>query len=494
MTSPVVTPLGAERATALRARLDELVVVVDHAAGVRVLAEAARRHGGVLDVLIDLDVGLGRTGSVDAGHALRLADDIAHAPAAGAARGAGLRRPLATRARRVRPARPGGAGHGRRGHHRLVPGRRRPPSRAAHRGWHRDVVGRRRRRGAERCATGVERVQDDQYRSALGGDADGAYEQSLFVQATVVSVNQPSWVTVDAGLKALATDAGPPVPTGDFTGCAWSWFGDEHGLLVRPTSGAVAPGEHVELVPPHCDPTVDRYDLLYFVARGRAGRRRGGDGARLLPVAAAPGRRCPVTTSGRAQTVQRAESTRPDELHDRRTGAGHQTAANGGSGSYSTPSWMARATSSPLMRAARASAMSIPAETPAAVMILPWTTYPARSVRGAVGLEALDRRPVRRGVEPGEQAGRPEELRSRAHRRRPRRGVVPAAYPVDDPLVGGRLARPGATGDHQDVARLHVGEGGVGHDRQAPGVRAHRTGAGGAAKRTWAPGIRESTS
>jgi len=47
---------------------------------------------------------------------------------------------------------------------------------------------------------------------------------------------------------------------------------------------------------------------------------------------------------------------------------------NGGSGSYSIPSWIALATSSPAIRAASRSAMSIPAETPAAVITLPCTT------------------------------------------------------------------------------------------------------------------------
>jgi hypothetical protein len=51
-----------------------------------------------------------------------------------------------------------------------------------------------------------------------------------------------------------------------------------------------------------------------------------------------------------------------------------EPARNGGCGSYSIPSWMAWATSSPAMRAARVSAMSMPDETPAAVMTLPCST------------------------------------------------------------------------------------------------------------------------
>ena len=48
--------------------------------------------------------------------------------------------------------------------------------------------------------------------------------------------------------------------------------------------------------------------------------------------------------------------------------------SNGGCGSYSMPSWTPCANSSPAMRAASVSAMSMPDDTPAAVTILPCST------------------------------------------------------------------------------------------------------------------------
>jgi D-serine deaminase-like pyridoxal phosphate-dependent protein len=72
-------------------------------------------------------------------------------------------------------------------------------------------------------------------------------------------------VTVDAGLKAFSTDAGPPVPlTAKYAGCAYRFFGDEHGLLMRPDA-SVSRGERVAFVPPHVDPTLDRYDVIFLV-------------------------------------------------------------------------------------------------------------------------------------------------------------------------------------------------------------------------------------
>ena len=122
---------------------------------------------------------------------------------------------------------------------------------------------------------------DNQYRDALGDDADGAFEQSLFVQAQVISINAKEWVTVDAGLKAFATDGPVPRPTGRrFGGSRYFYFGDEHGGLTRPSGDSpVKLGERVEFIPPHCDPTVDRYDVMFFV--------RGDAVVEIVPIEAA---------------------------------------------------------------------------------------------------------------------------------------------------------------------------------------------------------------
>jgi D-serine deaminase-like pyridoxal phosphate-dependent protein len=82
----------------------------------------------------------------------------------------------------------------------------------------------------------------------------------------VITTNQPKWVTVDAGLKAFATDGPLPVAvTPKWASCAYRYFGDEHGLLMRPKDQPASRGERVEFVPPHVDPTLDRYDVLFMV-------------------------------------------------------------------------------------------------------------------------------------------------------------------------------------------------------------------------------------
>jgi D-serine deaminase-like pyridoxal phosphate-dependent protein len=89
------------------------------------------------------------------------------------------------------------------------------------------------------------------------------FEQALWVDSTVVSANTPGMVTIDAGLKSFATDAGVPVPA---SGTArYAFMGDEQGALIGEDLPILA--ERVTLVPPHCDPTVNLYDV-YHLAEG----------------------------------------------------------------------------------------------------------------------------------------------------------------------------------------------------------------------------------
>ena len=62
LTSPVVTPQGIDRLIALNQKADGLMATIDNAQVAAVTATAAETAGTVLDVLIDLDVGLHRTG------------------------------------------------------------------------------------------------------------------------------------------------------------------------------------------------------------------------------------------------------------------------------------------------------------------------------------------------------------------------------------------------------------------------------------------------
>jgi 3-hydroxy-D-aspartate aldolase len=113
-------------------------------------------------------------------------------------------------------------------------------------------------------------------------DRDGAptkaFEPSLFVWATVMSRPAADRAIVDAGLKALAFDSGPPLVC-DEPAATYERASDEHGRLgVSAATNRLALGDKIRLIPGHCDPTVNLYDWYVCI--------RGGRVAQLWPITA----------------------------------------------------------------------------------------------------------------------------------------------------------------------------------------------------------------
>ncbi|MDQ6619888.1 MAG: DSD1 family PLP-dependent enzyme [Pseudomonadota bacterium] len=108
----------------------------------------------------------------------------------------------------------------------------------------------------------------DYGRNALAPEQH-AFEQSLFVVTTVMSTPRDDRCVVDAGLKALAFDSGPPLVRAA-RGLVYARASDEHGIitvddpLLRPGLG-----ERLWLVPGHCDPTVNLHDCIVGMRGGR---------------------------------------------------------------------------------------------------------------------------------------------------------------------------------------------------------------------------------
>ena len=110
------------------------------------------------------------------------------------------------------------------------------------------------------------------------------FETSLAVDARVVSANHDALVTIDAGYKSLSTDGGVAmVQRGAPADTRFVFMGDEHAALIGEGLGTrLRPGDAVTLTVPHCDPTVNLYDCYHLVrgdtligqwpvgARGRA--------------------------------------------------------------------------------------------------------------------------------------------------------------------------------------------------------------------------------
>jgi len=263
VTSPIAGAAQAGRAAKLAQDLADFRIVVDHPDGAAELGAAAQRP---IQVLIDVDPGMGRTGVHDAAQAVEVFRAIAGQPnlrllgvqcygghwqhMEGAnARAAAVADGMAYLSTVIAALRQAGASV------QVVTG---------------GGTGSFAADAAQGVLTEVQpgsyAFMDREYRDALKEDPDGAFEQALTIASTVISANHPKWVTVDAGLKAFATDGPLPIAaTPRFAACAYRFFGDEHGRLMRPEGAPVARGERIEFVPPHIDPTLDRYDFIHFV-------------------------------------------------------------------------------------------------------------------------------------------------------------------------------------------------------------------------------------
>jgi D-serine deaminase-like pyridoxal phosphate-dependent protein len=278
ITSPVVAEDTAGRVVRLAAGMRDLAVVVDHPSAVDRLGNAAKQNSIVLPVLIDVDVGHGRTGVLHAQGALQVGEAIGRHPS------------LKLR---------GVQGYGGNWQHVAGAGTRRQMTEDGMRKLSQVIEALRAGGFSISAITGggtgtlqadltlgvLNEIQpgsyifmDRQYHDALGKDQPH-FETSLFIQTRVVSVNHADYVTVDGGLKAFSTEGpAPKAASRGFENSAFHFFGDEHGRLGRPAGIEVSLGERIEFEVPHCDPTIDRYDVLHLV--------RGNTLAEIVPIEA----------------------------------------------------------------------------------------------------------------------------------------------------------------------------------------------------------------
>ncbi|MDG1443524.1 MAG: DSD1 family PLP-dependent enzyme [Pseudomonadales bacterium] len=111
---------------------------------------------------------------------------------------------------------------------------------------------------------------DVEYRD-IGGQGTETFldfEPSLFSLVTAISKPQDRLITVDAGIKCLATDTGYP-EFRDIEGATYHFGGDEHGIIqLNNASREINLGDRLSVITPHCDPTVNLYDYYYPYRQG----------------------------------------------------------------------------------------------------------------------------------------------------------------------------------------------------------------------------------
>jgi 3-hydroxy-D-aspartate aldolase len=279
ITAPLASQDAMKRLRRLILRGARVAVVADHPTSVSELAKLAEASGGKLDVIVDIDVGMGRTGCHDIGDAVALARQIRASPSLNYA---GIQaywgnlqqvKPFAERARliniqleRVRATiaalsaaglKPAIVSGGGTGSHRID----------AASGLFTEIQ------------PGSYLFMDSCYGSISISENDNPFLPSLFVAATVVSVNRPGRVVVNAGWKAFAADSGMPVPVrGGPAHAEFRFMGDEHAALDFTGHDAPALGAIVEFLTSHCDPTVNLYSVFHVV--------RGDDVIDIWPIKA----------------------------------------------------------------------------------------------------------------------------------------------------------------------------------------------------------------
>ncbi len=269
VTSPVVGPGRAARLVALNESAEGLMAVADDPSAVAALAGAAT--GKPLTLLVDIDVGTRRTGVHSAQAAVALARQIDEAPGlvfAGIQGYAGHLQHVYDYAERAEAV---AAVSERLAHVSSVlkdAGLAPPLVTGGGTGTHdldyrHGVLG--------ELQAGSYTVMDVDYgKVALTEDGPGPFEPAMFVMATVVSAAGDEFAIIDAGLKALATDGPMPLfALGAPEGATFSFAGDEHGRVhyAEDNPARLKVGDIVELHPPHCDPTVNLYDV-YHAMRG----------------------------------------------------------------------------------------------------------------------------------------------------------------------------------------------------------------------------------
>ena len=268
ITSPVVTPAMIDRLIAVNGHAKGILVVADNPTNVDALGTACAKAGQTLSVLVEFDVGQGRTGTtsidtatalarrIQASQQLRYAGvqgyyghlqhvtNFSERRAAAEAQMLRLRALLEHLKSREAPA--GIVSGGGTGTFYIDPSG----------GVFTEVQ------------AGSYPFMDREYVEIdMTCGRSSPFAVSLYVQASVVSANREGFAVVNAGYKSFATEGGMPIVAGPrLTNARYKLMGDEHGgIQYDPTDGMLKLGDTVEFVTPHCDPTINLYDRYHCV-------------------------------------------------------------------------------------------------------------------------------------------------------------------------------------------------------------------------------------
>lgn len=274
ITSPIVTKNKISRLLSCIEKAPSTLIVVDNEENIMALNEAAKLNKKIINVLVDVDPGIGRTG-VRPENALTFAKKISQLPwlkLMGIQCYAGNLQHIFSFAERkqkslqimqvasdlVRSFKNHGLDC--------------PILTGTGTGTY-DI---------DTDATEVTEIQPGSYTvmdveyAAIGSKEDSeqfsVFKPAMTLLTTVISANRAEHVTVDAGTKSIYVDAVHKPQIISHPGLTYDWggFGDEHGKITA-ALGTKLPsyGEVLELIVPHCDPTINLFNQFFITEQDK---------------------------------------------------------------------------------------------------------------------------------------------------------------------------------------------------------------------------------
>ena len=269
LSAPVASSVKIEALAAVAAAGCQLTVVVDRSELISAYGAAARSKGATIDVLIDLDVGLKRSGVADPKLAVALARSVTQERGllyAGVQAYQGriqhiddfsqresANREMETQLKafldllKKESLAPGIISGGGTGSHLLD--------------------------GKSRLFTEVQAgsyvFMDEGYSSVdIEGSGKSVFGPALRVAVTVVGHSSAGFAITDGGSKSFALDGPAPhvYRDGELVGRI-EWCGDEFGRVLPGEDQKTMPiGTVLECTVPHCDPTINLHDVIHVVS------------------------------------------------------------------------------------------------------------------------------------------------------------------------------------------------------------------------------------
>ena len=268
LTTPVVGAVKIDILCDLAGKSAGFMAVVDNLANLRQLEAALEKRRKRLAVLVDIDIGMQRTGVPDVAGALALIHRLRVSRVltwAGLQSYSGHVQHIASRMTRERV-------YGRQLQHltRVLDSVHKAGLIAgiiSGGGTGSFDIDRRAGLFTE-CQCGSYAVMDLEYEEVqLFAKGPQPFKPALYVQCVVVNNNHREWPTIDGGFKCFSMDGPMPRPArGAPRGAVYQFYGDEFGKIkfARKTD-SLKLGSKIEFAAPHCDPTVNLHDFNHCV-------------------------------------------------------------------------------------------------------------------------------------------------------------------------------------------------------------------------------------